>query len=244
MKKLKGLRKRWYMFRDLIGLHSKKYNYKNNYTFEDIAKENDIQKNYKQFNSGEYWENRYKANGNSGAGSYNRLAEFKAEVINGFVKENNIESVIEFGCGDGNQLSLFNFKNYIGFDVSETVLNLCKENFKNDNTKIFKHTSEFKKEKADLVLSLDVIYHLIEDKVFELYMNNLFKASKEFVIIYASNRNQEWCEHVKHRKFTDWIEKNKKDWDLYKFIPNKYPFDKDNQENTSFADFYIFKKNN
>lgn len=32
MKKLKGLRKRWYMFRDLIGLHSKKYNYKNNYT--------------------------------------------------------------------------------------------------------------------------------------------------------------------------------------------------------------------
>ena len=91
MKKLKGLRKRWYMFRDLIGLHSKKYNYKNNYTFEDIAKENNTQKNYKQFNSGEYWENRYKANGNSGAGSYNRLAEFKAEVINGFVKENNME---------------------------------------------------------------------------------------------------------------------------------------------------------
>lgn len=32
MKKAKGLKKRWYMFRDLIGLHSKKYNYKNNYT--------------------------------------------------------------------------------------------------------------------------------------------------------------------------------------------------------------------
>ena len=32
MKTARGLKKRWYMFRDLIGLHSKKYNYKNNYT--------------------------------------------------------------------------------------------------------------------------------------------------------------------------------------------------------------------
>ena len=32
MKQARGLKKRWYMLRDLIGLHSKKYNYKNNYT--------------------------------------------------------------------------------------------------------------------------------------------------------------------------------------------------------------------
>ena len=31
MKKAKGLRKRWYMLRDLLGIPSKKYNYKNNY---------------------------------------------------------------------------------------------------------------------------------------------------------------------------------------------------------------------
>ena len=29
MKKAKGLKKRWYMLRDLVGLGSKKYNYKN-----------------------------------------------------------------------------------------------------------------------------------------------------------------------------------------------------------------------
>lgn len=33
MKKVKGLKKRWYMLRDLVGLGSKKYNYKNNYTY-------------------------------------------------------------------------------------------------------------------------------------------------------------------------------------------------------------------
>ena len=42
----------------------------------------------------EYWENRYKKSGNSGAGSYGRLAEFKADVINNFIAENKITSVI------------------------------------------------------------------------------------------------------------------------------------------------------
>lgn len=38
-----------------------------------------------KFNSKNYWENRYKSGGNSGAGSYSNLAEFKAEIINEFV---------------------------------------------------------------------------------------------------------------------------------------------------------------
>ena len=32
-----------------------------------------------------YWEDRYASGGNSGSGSYNKLAEFKSEVINAFV---------------------------------------------------------------------------------------------------------------------------------------------------------------
>lgn len=32
--------------------------------------------------STDYWKNRYLEGGNSGAGSYNNLAQFKAEVIN------------------------------------------------------------------------------------------------------------------------------------------------------------------
>ena len=56
--------------------------------------------------SAQYWETRYRTGGDSGAGSYGRLAKFKAESINGFVRENGIHSVIEWGCGDGSQLSL------------------------------------------------------------------------------------------------------------------------------------------
>ena len=53
-----------------------------------------------------YWEERYRNGGHSGDGSSGQLADFKAEVLNGFVKLYNVSSVIEFGCGDGKQLLL------------------------------------------------------------------------------------------------------------------------------------------
>ena len=56
--------------------------------------------------SSEYWDQRYRTGGNSGAGSYNRLAQFKASFLNTFVNTYQIASVIEYGCGDGAQLKL------------------------------------------------------------------------------------------------------------------------------------------
>ena len=73
----------------------------------------------------EYWELRYKLKGNSGSGSYGRLADYKANCINGFVKNNEIKSVIEFGCGDGNQLTLAQYNSYIGLDISNKAIKIC-----------------------------------------------------------------------------------------------------------------------
>ena len=194
------------------------------------------------FDSAKYWENRYKNQGNSGAGSYGVLAEFKADVINNFIKEHNINNVIEFGCGDGNQLELFKIHNYTGFDVSDTILDYCKRKFRLNKDYKFKNMTEYADERAELTLSLDVIYHLIENNVYEEYMNRLFDSSDKYVIIYASNKNEEHYVHVKHRKFTNWVERNKEDWKLIKVIPNKYPYNPDKPDETSFADFYIFER--
>jgi len=193
------------------------------------------------FNSKLYWEERYLNRGNSGAGSYGRLADFKAEVINDFTKKHNIEDVIEFGCGDGNQLKKFNFKKYTGFDVSKTVLDKCKKEFA-DKPYVFKDMKSYDGQTADLTLSLDVIYHLIEDDVFNEYMETLFSAAKKYVIIYSSNKDEKHCTHVKHRKFTDWIDARRKDWCLKEVIKNRYQYSKEDENNTSFADFYIFQK--
>jgi len=202
--------------------------------------------NYK-FSTKKYWEQRYANGGNSGTGSYNKLAEFKAGIINDFVKQQNIISVIEFGCGDGNQLSLANYTKYIGLDISETAINKCKQMFKDDNTKSFILYDSNSKQpdiKADLTLSLDVIFHLVEDRLFHNYMIHLFNCSNKFVIIYSSNFNSPIISHEKDRKFTDWINKNEPDWHLLKVINNKYPYILDDPDNTSKSDFYIYSKKN
>src|SRR5262245_1129130 len=76
--------------------------------------------------SSQYWEERYARGGTSGAGSYGRLAQFKADVINGHVRAHNVARVVELGCGDGNQLSLAQYPSYLGLDVSSTAVQACK----------------------------------------------------------------------------------------------------------------------
>ena len=118
--------------------------------------------------SKKYWQDRYLSNGTSGPGSYGKLSLFKAKVINDFVDEKNIKTVLDFGCGDGNQLRLAKYDNYIGVDVSDKAIELCKKMFAGDTTKNFYNLTEFLKkgQKFELVLSMDVIYHLLEDKVY------------------------------------------------------------------------------
>jgi SAM-dependent methyltransferase len=194
--------------------------------------------------SDKYWEQRYAVGGNSGVGSYGKFANFKAEVINKFVREHEIKSVIEFGCGDGNQLKLANYPSYLGFDISKTAIDLCKETFKADSSKSFKLIDKYEGERADLTLSLDVLFHLIEDETFEFYMMRLFNSSDKYVIIYSSNTDKnEECEapHVKHRYFTKWIEEHLPNCRLIEHIPNRYLY-KGNYLEGSFADFYIYQK--
>lgn len=197
--------------------------------------------------SEQYWESRYASGGTSGAGSYSRLAAFKAEVINGFVEQHAIQSVIEFGCGDGNQLALARYPRYLGLDVAKTAIDKCKSMFRGDATKTFKLLEEYSDEQAELALSLDVIYHLIEDPVFDAYMRRLFQAATRLVAIYSSNddelnRTIGAAPHVRHRRFSDWIDENAVDWELLHHIPNRYPYSLANPAETSCADFYIYGK--
>ena len=107
--------------------------------------------------SDDYWKARYEVGKNSGAGSYNRLAEFKAEILNQFVREQGVETVLEYGCGDGNQLKLVNYPSYIGFDISPMAISLCNSAFAEDDTKSFREMTAYAGETAQLALSLDVV---------------------------------------------------------------------------------------
>jgi hypothetical protein len=189
-----------------------------------------------------YWTNRYEAGGNSGNGSYGQLAQFKAEVINSFTKGNKVNSFIEFGCGDGNQLKYLKLPEYIGYDVSGKAIEICRRKFSKDFKKEFRKMEEYNGEMAECSLSLDVIFHLVEDGVYSNYMCRLFNSAQKFIIIYSSNKDERTASpHVRHRFFTKWIEEHARDWELKEHIPNKHPYNRDSP-NTSFCDFYIYEK--
>jgi hypothetical protein len=195
--------------------------------------------------SGQYWEDRYKLGGNSGAGSYGRLAEFKAQTINGFVKDHNLRTVIEFGSGDGAQLELARYPKYTGVDVSVRAVDLCRNKFKDDPSKrfIMATTSEAKEASAELAMSLDVIYHLVEDTVYEEYMTRLVSAAEKFICVYSSNVVRTSPDkHVRHRVFTDWFAQNAPAWTLFLKVDNPFPEDLEQIDQTSWADFYFFQK--
>lgn len=186
--------------------------------------------------SSKYWENRYARGGRSGRGAYGKLALYKAEVINNFIKEHNISSMIDFGCGDGNQAFFLNCSSYVGYDISKTVVEMCKKRFKEDSSKIFT-SSTSALGNVDLTLSCDVVFHLVEFDKFVEYLQQLFKFSNRYVIIYSSNEDSKCRKHIKHRKFTSFVSEHFLEWKLIKKISNKYP-----KTSKNFSDFYIYEK--
>jgi SAM-dependent methyltransferase len=176
--------------------------------------------------SARYRERNYAQGGNSGDGSYGRLAQAKADFINDFVREHSVLSVLEFGCGDGHQLSLAEYPRYVGLDVSRAAIQLCHRQFADDPAKsFFLYDGDCFIDRAvifraQLALSLDVIYHLVEESVFATYMKHLFENSSKYVIIYATNAT--WphtAPHVRHRLFTRWVEANCPRWELVEGAP-------------------------
>lgn len=196
------------------------------------------------FDGVSYWQGRWSVGGGPGKGSRGRLGAFKAEVINEFAAANGIRSVTELGCGNGEQFALLKVPRYIGVDISEAAIATCKKTFAGRSDCEFYTSDNAPRARADAVLSLDVIYHLTNDAVFDAYMRDLFSRSDRYVVIYSSNHvwNEFWklC-HVKHRKFTRWIDQNAKGWKLVKKIsnrhPRRWPF---LRQYRSFCQFYIF----
>lgn len=193
------------------------------------------------FSSAGYWDQRYRRGGHSGAGSYGRLAAFKASFINAFMAENTVTDVIDLGCGDGNLLSMLSVEAYTGVDVSTSVLARLADRFPRHAFIPFDALPT--QPPADLALSIDVIFHLVEDDVFTRYMDALFSHARRFVLVYASNVDLPWpSPHVRHRRFSDHVALTHPDWHLVAHVPNRYAFDPSRPDETSFADFFVYAR--
>jgi hypothetical protein len=133
----------------------------------------------------------------------------------------------------------------VGLDVSHAAIDHCRERFSEDPTKQFLIYPDQLDQvaPAQLTLSLDVVYHLVEDDVFDRYMTDLFRLSQAWVVIYASNVDRpRKAPHVRHRRFSTWVEENAPGWEQAEHIPNRYPaLNGVETATTSFAEFFVYR---
>lgn len=205
----------------------------------------------KFFDTEGYWEKRYSEGGKSGSGSRGRLAQFKADFLSEFVDTLGVKSVIEFGCGDGYVAAMASFPKYLGLDISQSAIDTCNQRFAGDKTKKFDvYDSESfpeKGNKAELTLSLDVIFHLSNDSDYESHLRDLFKSAEKYVIIYSNSTSFDragFDSSQNYMKFRNFIKDCKQfdEWSLVGTLSNLYPFSVRNPSNTSVSDFFIFNK--
>lgn len=198
----------------------------------------------KNFDYKRYWQKNYFSGGNSGKGSYGILAKYKAIVINDFVKKNKIKRVIDFGCGDGNQLRYFKFEQYLGLDIAKSAVDRCIRKFSRDKSKSFMLYDPlgFKNNgyiNADMVISLNVLYHIIPEKEYIKTLQDIFSSSLKWVILYTTTDKSKLGEyipgtHIYHRDTVSYL-RIIKGFKIVNIIKQKYP-------NQSCADFVILRK--
>lgn len=121
----------------------------------------------------------------SGPGSRVSVNKKLLSLLEDFVKQNNVKTIVDCGCGDFNWMKLFNFDlvdKYIGIDIVEPLINKNKRKYSNNKID-FKCQSIIDTDipECDLIICKDVLFHLsFEDS--ELVIKNIKKVNPKFLM--------------------------------------------------------------
>lgn len=135
-----------------------------------------------------YWEERYKGGGTSGKGSVGAEKEWKWSVIDRYGAR--LDDVIDVGCGD---LSFWDARplpeRYIGIDISPTVIERNKT--KLPNLKFICSSADRLLDigRSRTVLCLDVLFHIMDDDVYEKILENLAAYSSGLIFVHTWSAN-------------------------------------------------------
>lgn len=145
----------------------------------------------------QYWNDRYSNGHTSGNGSYGEELVKKID----FIKNLNINSISEIGCGDLNfaksLLIYYPGVPYVGQDISEVVIDRNK-----GVTPQIRVTTDINKlPKGDLLLCMDVLFHITDDKEYEQMLETIKKKWTNYLAITAYEYDNDLGNHVNIRKF-------------------------------------------
>lgn len=99
----------------------------------------------------------------SGRGSDKECTDKYRSLLYEILKEYNIKSIIDYGCGDWKMLSSFKFdenQTYVGYDIVELVIEANKRKFSSKNIKFYKINNSLDELfPADIIMIKDVFQH-------------------------------------------------------------------------------------
>lgn len=147
----------------------------------------------------DYWDRRYQTGGRSGE---RRLSERalearyreRSQLIHGFADD--VESVLDIGCGDGRQARWLGLPNYLGVDPSPEAIRLAQARNPEKSFEVLDNPDP-----RDLHLSLSVIFHLTDDADYLDHLALLFSALR-YVIVDSTDHDEDGATHVRHRLWT------------------------------------------
>lgn len=152
----------------------------------------------------DYWNNRYQGGRTSGDGSYGKEMERKVLLIRDLIKAcyPPIKTVLDFGCGDfnlGKEFLKHIDVQYTGYDFSETIVKRNEELYGTDSVKF---TNKLPTKKSDVVICMDVLFHVVDDEEYEKTLKTLYNSYSRYLIVSVIGKPEvrnDWSFHVKPR---------------------------------------------
>lgn len=195
----------------------------------------------------EFWNKKYEDGGISGRGSIGRYRNWKWIRI--YNETGEFKSVVDVGCGDlkfwmhpiGFFIRTKKGFEYTGIDVSEVIIERNRKIAPRWNF-ICSASHELQgKLKAQVVLALDLLFHIMDEKRFKFTLENLCKWSNDWVVIYNWDENP--FENL--GEVTDGVSQYYRNLDDYEWIFGDHLFELVKKIKVPFDDYgmlYFFRK--
>lgn len=124
----------------------------------------------------------------SGSGSLAINNKPYIKFLNNFISKNNINNILDIGCGDWQlfeNINLNNNINYLGIDIVENIIKNNKKKYENQNINFklmdynnFNHNNY----KTDLIIIKDVLQHL-NNKDIKKFIEKTLEIDTKFILI-------------------------------------------------------------